>query len=35
VYATLLPGITKAIRGYRWAGDQWRLVQYAPIATDP
>jgi hypothetical protein len=35
VYATLLPGITKAIRAYRWTGDQWRLVQYAPIATDP
>ncbi len=35
VYATLLPGITKAIRAYRWTGDQWRLVQYAPIVTDP
>ncbi len=34
VYATLLPGITKAIRAYRWTGDQWRLVQYEPIATD-
>jgi hypothetical protein len=34
VYARVLPGITKAIRAYRWTGDQWRLMKYEPIATD-
>jgi hypothetical protein len=34
LYAKFLPGITKAIRAYRWDGDQWRLVKYERIVSD-
>jgi len=33
-YAKVLPGITKAIRTYRWHRDHWRLVHYEPIVAD-
>jgi hypothetical protein len=33
-YAAVLPGITKAIRTYRWERDHWRLVQHAPITPN-
>ncbi len=33
IYSKLLPGITKAIRSYKWESGHWRLVESEPITT--
>ncbi len=33
IYSRILPGITKAIRAYRFESGRWKLVKSKPITT--